>query len=147
MRVNELIEVVDIKMSWSNHYGLNLLENYCCCTKYVGDEKPYGPFSKKDVDTLLWEFSELIDNLKVSNNSGFQTVNLYGFTANGFYFELENGFFTHPSLEISSATSTEPYDLYKVVKMFGTEGDKAKFNESGVLDDIGWDYYIPLGDS
>lgn len=146
--ISEVILVVDRATYGWGFYGtpVNFSECYRCSFNYCED-KPYGPFTLKEVNTLLWEFSELVDNFKASNNGCFQTLNLYEFRVNGFYFELDNGFYTHPSIEISSATSTEPYDLYKVVEMFGSEDDKAKFNDSGVLDDIGWDYYLPLGDS
>ncbi|WPC76777.1 hypothetical protein [Vibrio porteresiae] len=147
MKVNELIENVVNKVAWHNRYGGSFFDTYYCCTEYVQNEKPYGPFSLKEVNTMLWEFFDMLDDLKASKNGVFQTLNLYGFRVNGFYFELDKGFYTHPSVEISSATSTEPYDLYKVVEMFGSEDDKEKFNDSGVLDDIGWDYYLPLGDS
>lgn len=42
----------------------------------------------------------------------------------GFYFELDDGFYTHPDMDVGYKNFGNPFDLYKIILKSGSEKDK-----------------------
>ncbi|MDE1311237.1 hypothetical protein ABMX65_21035 [Vibrio vulnificus] len=139
MKVGELFNECEKIFEYENHYGTNpqFFQTFELSTKVVGDLY-YGPFYLNQLQKLFWELSELSNGFSVIAES----KECYGFKVFGFGVELNNGFYIHPDIEISYKNGLEPYDLYLIVLHFGSNKDKQKYLACGILDDIGWEYYI-----